>query len=316
MRSAQRWLPSRQRRRFGHRRLMGAGHGRGRRCGGSRICPNFSHSHDMVLCKRRGCGQEFELESPQGPCRYHPGGPVFHEGLKFWSCCKDTNKPCVEFDDFVKLPGCTTQEAHTNEKQAPPPTQQVGGRVVDADEAAAAAAAAQHKPVPTGPAPAQPVAAPVTPAAPAAPAPEPRDADSVVSISRGTACKRPGCGYVADADIAQRDRRAEQCKYHKGSAIFHEGSKGWSCCKRRVLDFDDFLEIAPCTAAEHGHLFTEAKTDNERVQCRIDHYETPNDVHVTVYAKGVEPERSQIELRDNEVSLLKYSNHRLCLPCN
>lgn len=28
---------------------------------------------------------------------------VFHEGLKSWSCCKETNKPVLEFDEFVKI---------------------------------------------------------------------------------------------------------------------------------------------------------------------------------------------------------------------
>lgn len=29
---------------------------------------------------------------------------VFHEGLKSWSCCKDVNKPELEFEEFMKIP--------------------------------------------------------------------------------------------------------------------------------------------------------------------------------------------------------------------
>ena len=36
-------------------------------------------------------------------CLYHSGGPVFHEGLKGWSCCQ---KRVVDFDEFMKIPGC------------------------------------------------------------------------------------------------------------------------------------------------------------------------------------------------------------------
>jgi hypothetical protein len=36
--------------------------------------------------------------------------------------------------------------------------------------------------------------------------------------------------------------------------VFHEGSKGWSCCKRRVLEFDEFLKIEGC-ADKKKHLF-------------------------------------------------------------
>lgn len=36
--------------------------------------------------------------------------------------------------------------------------------------------------------------------------------------------------------------------------MFHEGSKGWSCCKRRVLEFDQFLKIPGCTEKTR-HMF-------------------------------------------------------------
>ena len=100
------------------------------------LCPNFStfgggSSHsprilsrfllNMVVCKRRGCGAQFDTTQPsQGPCTYHPGAPVFHEGLKSWSCCNATNKPVLEFEQFLQLPGCATADAHTDEAQPMP----------------------------------------------------------------------------------------------------------------------------------------------------------------------------------------------------
>lgn len=42
-------------------------------------------------------------------------------------------------------------------------------------------------------------------------------------------------------------------------AIFHEGSKGYLCCKRRVLEFSEFLKIEGCT--EGKHLFVGPKKD-------------------------------------------------------
>ncbi|WFC95396.1 hypothetical protein MBRA1_002044 [Malassezia brasiliensis] len=69
--------------------------------------------------------------------------------------------------------------------------------------------------------------------------------------------------------------------------IFHEGSKGYTCCKRRVLDFDDFLQIVP----------------GELVQCRLDHYETPDDVRVTVYAKAVDAAKSVVDIQTDQVCL-------------
>jgi hypothetical protein len=48
--------------------------------------------------------------------------------------------------------------------------------------------------------------------------------------------------------------------YHPGFPIFHEGSKGYSCCKRRVLEFDQFLKIEGCKTKDR-HLFVGAKKE-------------------------------------------------------
>ena len=41
---------------------------------------------------------------------------------------------------------------------------------------------------------------------------------------------------------------------HPGAPIFHEGSKGYTCCKRRVLEFDQFMKIEGCKTKDR-HLF-------------------------------------------------------------
>eukprot|EP01098_Paradermamoeba_levis_P005493 TRINITY_DN2311_c0_g1_i1.p2 TRINITY_DN2311_c0_g1~~TRINITY_DN2311_c0_g1_i1.p2 ORF type:complete len:102 (-),score=16.74 TRINITY_DN2311_c0_g1_i1:621-926(-) len=57
-----------------------------------------------VLCTRNGCNQQFtEEDNTDDSCRFHPGVPVFHEGLKGWSCCP---KRMTNFDDFLNYPGC------------------------------------------------------------------------------------------------------------------------------------------------------------------------------------------------------------------
>ena len=42
--------------------------------------------------------------------------------------------------------------------------------------------------------------------------------------------------------------------HHPGVALFHEGSKGWTCCKRRVLEFEEFMKIEGCKTKKR-HLF-------------------------------------------------------------
>ena len=66
-------------------------------------------------------------------------------------------------------------------------------------------------------------------------------------------------------------RKDEQCVHHPGQALFHEGSKGWTCCKRRVLEFDEFLKIKGCETKQL-HLFlgngnTVGEENVENVRC-------------------------------------------------
>ncbi|KAJ3493621.1 hypothetical protein NMY22_g20183 [Coprinellus aureogranulatus] len=66
----------------------------------------------MPRCTRKGCGKEFEVGKAEA-CTFHPGAPVFHEGLKSWSCCKDFNKPVLDFDEFMSISGCTETDSHS-----------------------------------------------------------------------------------------------------------------------------------------------------------------------------------------------------------
>ena len=42
--------------------------------------------------------------------------------------------------------------------------------------------------------------------------------------------------------------------YHPGQPLFHEGSKGWTCCSKKVLEFDEFMKIEGCKQ-KSKHLF-------------------------------------------------------------
>jgi len=56
-------------------------------------------------CKNRGCTARYSGPNQSSECVYHPGGPVFHEGMKFWSCCHNKTS---EFDEFMSQVGCET----------------------------------------------------------------------------------------------------------------------------------------------------------------------------------------------------------------
>ncbi|XP_050504616.1 cysteine and histidine-rich domain-containing protein morgana [Diabrotica virgifera virgifera] len=59
-----------------------------------------------TTCKNGGCGTTYEgPQTNDTTCTYHPGVPIFHEGLKFWSCCQ---KRTTDFDAFLNQVGCET----------------------------------------------------------------------------------------------------------------------------------------------------------------------------------------------------------------
>jgi CHORD. len=54
-------------------------------------------------CKNGGCKKTYETENTATSCTHHPGYPVFHEGLKFWSCCQ---RRTTDFNSFLEQEGC------------------------------------------------------------------------------------------------------------------------------------------------------------------------------------------------------------------
>lgn len=86
---------------------------------------------------------------------------------------------------------------------------------------------------------------------PTPPPPESEDDDPSLEVKEGATCRRRGCNETYNAGSS---RDEEECVFHPGQAIFHEGSKGWSCCKRRVLEFDEFMKIEGCKQKKR-HLF-------------------------------------------------------------
>jgi len=54
-------------------------------------------------CKNNGCKASFSNQSAASDCIHHPGIPVFHEGMKYWSCCQ---RKTTEFQQFLEQEGC------------------------------------------------------------------------------------------------------------------------------------------------------------------------------------------------------------------
>lgn len=55
-------------------------------------------------CKHSGCEVFYESDETNcSECFYHPGVPIFHEGMKYWSCCQ---KKTSDFTTFMNQRGC------------------------------------------------------------------------------------------------------------------------------------------------------------------------------------------------------------------
>jgi len=246
-------------------------------------------------CVHTGCGKIYT--DPDEECNYHPGPPIFHEGQKGWKCCKPR---VLTFDEFMSIPPCTTGKHSTTDH--PPQIEKKQGESVGSDAPTAV-------PTPTKPAETAsraPVPAPLSTATPPPPPPESEDDDPSLEIPKGKICRRKACGHVYNGE----SREGEKCVFHPGVPIFHEGSKGYTCCKRRVLEFDEFMRIEGCQTKDR-HLFIgsgKKKNGNaggEEVleTVRHDFYQTPTTVIASFFLKKINKEKAKVEFGSTELSL-------------
>ncbi|GAB2227760.1 hypothetical protein Droror1_Dr00009587 [Drosera rotundifolia] len=66
------------------------------------------------------------------------------------------------------------------------------------------------------------------------------------TVKKKLRCQRIGC----DAFFTEDDNPEGSCTYHD-SPLFHDGTKEWTCCKKRSHDFTLFLQIPGCKSGKH-----------------------------------------------------------------
>ncbi|KAH9242846.1 hypothetical protein K456DRAFT_44626 [Colletotrichum gloeosporioides 23] len=246
-------------------------------------------------CVHQGCGKVYT--DAEEPCVYHPGPPIFHEGQKGWKCCKPR---VLTFEEFMTIPPCTTGKHSTTD--LPP---QIEKKKEDA------AAAALLDKLASAPAPARkPLSQTQAQAAPSPPPPPPESEsdDASLEIADGATCRRKACSATYRKGSS---RDAESCVHHPGVPIFHEGSKGYSCCKRRVLEFDQFMKIEGCKTKTR-HLFigsgkkkgAAADGGEEKLDTvRNDFYQTPSTVIASFFLKKIVKDSAKIEFKSQSIAL-------------
>lgn len=65
---------------------------------------NEDASKQIKICKFLSCRTTYSPGISE-ICIHHPGGPVFHEGMKYWSCCQ---RKTSDFTSFLAQEGCVT----------------------------------------------------------------------------------------------------------------------------------------------------------------------------------------------------------------
>ncbi|XP_008776158.1 cysteine and histidine-rich domain-containing protein RAR1 [Phoenix dactylifera] len=207
-----------------------------------------------VRCQRIGCDAMFTEDSNiDGSCRYHDSGPIFHDGMKEWSCCKQRSH---DFSLFLAIPGCKTGK-HTTEK---PVT-----KIVPANP---------RKPVPLPSAaqnkkpddscsrcrqgffcsdhgsqgrPSKPIVITANKDDHVEKSAVP-PVKKIVDLNEPQICRNKGCGKT----FKEKENHETACEYHPGPAIFHDRMRGWKCCDIHVKEFDEFMNIPPCTKGWHN----------------------------------------------------------------
>lgn len=213
-----------------------------------------------LLCVNKSCGKYFEFGSKED-CYHHPGGPVFHDALKGWSCC---SKRVMDFDQFLKISGCTIGHHSSVKPAEPKKNKEVNLDTAKTEEEIESVSLTSSTEVFT--------ASHENPKVDEKKIPEVdlKDPESA-HIEMETKCKRPSCSKK----YTGVESRQEECVFHNGSPVFHEGSKGWTCCSRKVLEFDEFLKIKGCHTG--FHRFTDGGIPF-LVDCRRDWYQTQEKV--------------------------------------
>ncbi|XP_048325786.1 cysteine and histidine-rich domain-containing protein RAR1 [Ziziphus jujuba] len=212
-----------------------------------------------VRCQRIGCNAMFsEDDNPEGSCQYHDAGPIFHDGMKEWSCCK---KRSHDFSLFLEIPGCKKGK-HTTEKPVlakpaanPKVVSQSPTQVTNSPSKDSCSRCRQGFFCADHGSQAKEINAKTentitTPAAEnnvqvegiAAPK------KKIVDINEPQVCRNKGCGQT----FKEKDNHENACNYHPGPAVFHDRMRGWKCCDIHVKEFDEFIDIPPCTKGWHN----------------------------------------------------------------
>jgi len=116
-------------------------------------------------------------------------------------------------------------------------------------------------------------------------------------IPIGALCTRSGCKAV----FMDESSRTEPCLFHPGGPLFHEGCQGWTCCKRKTMVFDDFLNFEGCTTDRHKFIPTKKPEVFQR--CKFNWYQSATSLIIDLYVKQVDSTKSTVIFFNNRFTV-------------
>ncbi|ESN96302.1 hypothetical protein HELRODRAFT_68024 [Helobdella robusta] len=251
---------------------------------------------ELLTCYNKGCGMKFKAsENKEDSCRFHPGGPIFHDALKGWSCCK---KRSTDFTEFLNIPGCTTG-FHSNVKPIVESAPTIKEMVPEVTEDFKQVTIKPLQPVERPSSDEQLVTLQINVADAVRETlkkelsklelKDKGDEAESTGIPKGTSCKNNGCTTTYEDESSDYGI----CVYHTGVPVFHEGMKYWSCCQIKTTDFNSFLNQSGCATGQHLWI---KKDEEKKVACRLDWHQTPSHVTITIFSKLTSPEKTKVEV--------------------
>lgn len=199
---------------------------------------------ERPMCRNYGCQQRFDpTDNDSTSCLYHVAPPLFHETKKSWTCCPDI--AVYDWDDFVKIPGCTRGPHST-----------VDPRVKFAKSPTAVAAAAIASASSAAPAPALKSIDDYNAANSDAPTAAGSAKQLMTSqrVSKPRADGRIQCvNHGCQVAYLPEENNPSACKHHTKPPVFHDRMKFWGCCPdQQRMDFEDFLQVPGCVESAHS----------------------------------------------------------------
>jgi hypothetical protein len=117
-------------------------------------------------------------------------------------------------------------------------------------------------------------------------------------VQIGASCKNNTCEKKFQGEASQN----EECRFHPGGPMFHEGYKFWTCCQKRTSEFDEFLAQKGCTYGQCDWM-KPSEMAVKKGTCRYDWHQTGQNVVVSIFAKVCDPDKCSVQVNPTNLKV-------------